>query len=369
MIQHRLKDTTLCIDSCTTVMSDWRACRVSRGTSIREAMQRIEACRRRVALVTASDGRLQGVVTDGDIRRGILDGMSLERPVTEVMNGDPVVAREGSDAEHVAQLMRDNPIHNVPIVDAKGRVVRLETVDDIVVPEERSAPVVVMAGGLGTRLRPITDGQPKPLVEVEDGPILETLIKRLSAQGFRHVYLSVNYEAEMIEEYFGDGSEWGLQVEYLREEKRLGTAGPLGLLPERPSEPILVVNGDLLTTLNFGQLMDFHDEKSPIATMGVRRYRTEIPYGVAEVDGHRITGLEEKPTEEYFVNAGIYVLEPEALGRIPDNTFFDMPELFQLLLEEKRPVTAYPIEEYWRDIARQEDLQRAKDEFSQVFDG
>jgi NDP-sugar pyrophosphorylase family protein len=254
-------------------------------------------------------------------------------------------------------------------VDAKGRVVRLETVDDIVAPEERSTPVVVMAGGLGTRLRPITDDRPKPLVEVEDGPILETLLERLSAQGFCHVYLSVNYEAEMIESHFGDGSEWGLQVEYLREEKRLGTAGPLSLLPERPAESILVVNGDLLTTLNFGQLMDFHDEQSAVATMGVRRYRTEIPYGVAELDGRRITGLEEKPTEEYFVNAGIYVLEPEVLDQIPDDTFFDMPELFRILVEDERHVTAYPIEEYWRDIARQEDLQKAQSEFSEIFDG
>lgn len=349
-------------------MSDWHDCRVSVDASIREAMQQIEACKRRVALVTAKDGRLRGVVTDGDIRRGILDGLSLETKVVEVMNKDPIVVREGSDPNYIAQLMKDNPIHHVPVVDATGRVVRLETVDDIVAPEERSTPVVVMAGGLGTRLRPITDDRPKPLVEVEDGPILETLLERLSAQGFRRVYLSVNYEAEMIEEHFGDGSDWGLQVEYLREEKRLGTAGPLNLLPGRPSEPVLVVNGDLLTTLNFGQLVDFHTEQSPIATMGVRRYRTEVPYGVVEIDGRRVTDLEEKPTVEHFVNAGIYVLEPDVLGKIPDDTFFDMPELFQLLVEEEQHVTAYPIEEYWRDIAREEDLQQAQAEFRKVFD-
>lgn len=206
-------------------------------------------------------------------------------------------------------------------------------------------------------------------MEVEGIPILETLVERLSSQGFHNVYLSVNCEAEMIENHFGTGEEWGVQIEYLRKEKRLGTAGPLSLLPELPQEPVLVLNGDLLTTLDFGQLVDFHQNQSLMATMGVRRYSTEIPYGVVRIDDQRITDIEEKPTEQYFVNAGIYVLEPMTLERIPEDAFFDMPELFQALVEAGRKVTAYPIQEYWRDVGNPEDLQQAQDEFNQVFAG
>lgn len=349
-------------------MPDWRDCRVSPGATIRAAMQQIEDSELRIAVVTAADDKLRGVVTDGDIRRGILDGLSLEQPVADVMNEDPVVVRRGSGQDRITRVMVENRVHQVPVVDTEGKVVRLETIGDRVEQDRRTTPVVIMAGGLGTRLRPITNDRPKPLVEVEGVPILETLLERLAAQGFRRVYLSVNYEAEMIQEHFEDGSSWGLQIEYLREEKRLGTAGPLSLLPKRPTEPVLVLNGDLLTTLDFGRLMDFHGEQGAVATMGVRRHQTEIPYGVVEIENRRIKGLEEKPSEEYFVNAGIYVLEPEALGKIPGDTFFEMPELFQLLVEEEgQDVAAYPIQKYWRDIAHQEDLQRAEAEFRQVF--
>ena len=349
-------------------MSDWHDCRVSPDASIREAMEQIQQSELRIAVVTTEDDEICGVVTDGDIRRGILDDVSLETSITQVMNEDPVVARRGQDPDTIAQLMSRNRIHRVPVVDADGRVVRLETIDHLVGDKERSTPVVILAGGLGTRLRPVTEDRPKPLVEVEGVPILETLIERLSSQGFHDVYLSVNYEAGMIEDYFGAGEKWGVQIEYLREEKRLGTAGPLSLLPELPQEPVLVLNGDLLTTLNFGRLVDFHAEKLPVATMGVRRHRMEVPYGVVELDGRQVTGLEEKPTEQYFVNAGIYVLGPKAMRQVPDDTFFDMPELFQSLVDEGQDIAAYPIQKYWRDIAREEDLQQAQEEFSQVFE-
>jgi len=363
-----MKAPTACTAPRTDVMANWHDCQVLPDASIRTAMQTIEESELRIALITTAGDELRGVVTDGDLRRGILDGLSLERPVTAVMNEDPVVARRGSDPERIAQLMTDHRIHQVPVVDAGGRVVRLMTIDDLVDPEERSTPVVVMAGGLGTRLRPITDDCPKPLVEVEGVPILETLLEQLAEQGFRRVYLSVNYKARMIEEHFEEGAEWGVQIEYLREEKRLGTAGPLSLLPRRPAEPVLVLNGDLMTTMDFGRFVDFHDEQDAVATMGVRRHRVEIPYGVVEIEDRRITDLEEKPSEEYFVNSGVYVLKPAALGAIPDDAFFDMPELFQRLVDEGRDVGAYPIQKYWRDIAHQDDLERAQDEFGQVFE-
>ena len=348
-------------------MSDWHTCRVDPDASIEEAMRRIQESELRIAVVTTDDDRLLGVVTDGDVRRGMLDGMGQEAPVTQIMNEEPVTAQERDDRESIVQMMRRHHVHQIPVVDRQGRVVRLETVDDVIAPNERPNPVVIMAGGLGTRLRPITDDCPKPLVEVGGVPILETILERLSAQGFRHVYLSVNYKADMIEEHFGDGGAWGLQVEYLRERERRGTAGALSLLPERPAHPLLVLNGDLLTTLNFRQLIDFHRRRSVAATMCVRRRDVEIPYGVVETDGHEVSGIEEKPTDRYFVNAGIYVLEPDALGAVPDGQYYDMTEHLQSLVDAGEEVTAYPIRAYWRDVGQKEDLHKAEEEFSQVF--
>lgn len=330
-------------------------------------MRRIQESELRIAVVTTDDDRLLGVVTDGDIRRGMLEGVGQEARVTEVMSESPVTVREQADRESIVQLMREHSIHQVPVVDRQGRVVRLETIDDVIAPNERPNPVVVMAGGLGTRLRPITDDRPKPLVEVGGVPILQTILERLSTQGFRDVYLSVNYKADMIEDHFGDGADWDLQIEYLRERERRGTAGALSLLPERPEDSLLVINGDLLTTVNFGRVVDFHQEQSVSATMCVRGRDVDIPYGVVETDGHQINNIEEKPTNRYFVNAGIYVLEPETLEEVPGDRFYDMTELFQGLVDRGDDVTAYPIQEYWRDVGQKGDLHEAEEEFNQVF--
>jgi dTDP-glucose pyrophosphorylase len=348
-------------------MSDWYTCRVAPGASVKEAMQRIQESELRIAVVTTDDDRLLGVVTDGDIRRAMLEGMGQEVPVTQIMTEDPVTARKHTDRASIVRLMRKHHVHQIPVVDRQGRVVRLESIDDVIGPEERSNLVVVMAGGLGTRLRPITEDCPKPMVEVGGVPILETILERLSAQGFQNVYLSVNYKADMIEEHFGDGRDWGVQVNYLREQKRRGTAGALSLLPERPSDPLLVLNGDLLTTLNFGRLIDFHRKQSVTATMCVRGREVEIPYGVVETDGHEVSGIEEKPTYRHFVNAGIYVLEPDTLDAVPDDQFYDMTEHLQHLIDTGESVTAYPIREYWRDIGQKKDLFEAKEEFENVF--
>lgn len=348
-------------------MPDWHTCRVAPADSIAEAMRRIQESELRIAIVATEDDRLLGVVTDGDIRRGILDGLDQEAPVRKIMSKDPVTARPHDDRASIVQIMRDRKIHHVPVVDAQGRVVRLETIDDVIAPVERPNPVVVMAGGLGTRLRPITDDCPKPLVEIGGVPILQTILERLSTQGFREVYLSVNYKADMIEDHFGDGDKWDLQIEYLRERERRGTAGALSLLPERPEDPLLVLNGDLLTTVNFGRVVDFHQEQSVTATMCVRGRDVDIPYGVVETDGHQINDIEEKPTNRYFVNAGIYVLEPETLDDVPGDQFYDMTELFQGLVDRGDDVTAYPIQEYWRDVGKKKDLDRAQEEFDEVF--
>lgn len=359
-------------------MADWQTCRVAPNASVETAMEHIQASELRIAIVTTDEDRLLGVVTDGDIRRGILDGVGMDAPVTEIMTNRPVTAHENDGQQMIARLMRENRVHQIPVVNDVGRVVRLATVDEVIDretdghggvpdPAHRPNPVVIMAGGLGTRLRPITEDCPKPLVEVGGVPILQTILERLSAQGFQDIYLSVNYKADMIENHFGDGSDWDLEITYLREEERRGTAGALSLLPEQPDHPLLVMNGDLLTTLRFGGLIDFHRKQSVSGTMCVRGRDVDIPYGVIETNGHEIADIEEKPTDRYFVNAGIYVLEPETLSHVPDGEFYDMTELFQRLVDRGADVTAYPIQEYWRDVGKKKDLDRAQEEFEQVF--
>lgn len=335
--------------------------------TIEEARRRIEDSGLRMAVVTTPDTRLRGVVTNGEIRRSLLKGFGPDASVRAVMTTHPVTARPGEKPHALRARMRRHQVHQVPVVDENRQVVGMKTRRSPAETQARATPVVVMAGGLGTRLRPITEDRPKPLVEVGGVPILQTLLERLSAQGFRDIYLSVNYKADMIEDRFGSGADWGLKIKYLRENERRGTAGALSLLPERPEHPLLVLNGDLLTTLNFGRLVDFHTKQSVRATMCVRSRDIDIPYGVIETDGHTIADLEEKPTNRYFVNAGIYVLEPETLGCVPGDQFFDMTQLFQRLLDQGKGIAAYPVREYWRDIGEVEDLKKAEEEFDQVF--
>lgn len=349
-------------------MIDWRKISVRPEQTIRKALQVIDEGGVQIAIVADDQDRLQGVATDGDIRRGILDDIDLDAPVRSVMNEDPVTARPQEDRQSLIDCMRARRIHQIPLVDDDGRIVGIEVLDDLLEPEARPNPVVLMAGGLGTRLRPLTEDCPKPLLEVGDQPILETILEGFIAHGFHRFYLSVNYKAGMIENYFGDGSDWGVDISYVHEEQRLGTAGPLSLLPDRPDETMIVMNGDLLTKLNFAHLLDFHRKHGAAATMCVREHETQVPYGVVETDDQYMTGLEEKPTERYFVNAGIYALEPETLDLIPKNEFFDMTELFEQLVDRERHVTVFPVREYWQDVGRKEEFRRVNGEYEEVFE-
>jgi NDP-sugar pyrophosphorylase family protein len=224
-----------------------------------------------------------------------------------------------------------------------------------------------MAGGLGTRLRPLTENTPKPLLPVGGRPLLETIVENFANQGFQKIFLSVNYKAEMFEQHFGDGSRFGVQIEYIHESDRMGTAGALTMLPSRPENPLIVMNADLLTTLDFRQFLEFHRAHRAKATMGVREYAFQVPYGVVEADGERLVSISEKPVHQFFVSAGMYILEPEVLDRIPAGCFFDMPTLFQSMLDEKVDAAVFPVREYWLDIGRLDDLERAQVEFGKFF--
>ena len=347
---------------------NWTDSVVHPSDSIQEAMQHIDESGLQIAVVADEDNYLQGVVTDGDIRRGILEGVDLDSSVRKVMNDVPITAHPQEDRQSLIDKMQARRIHQIPLVDDEGRVVSIEVLDDLLQPEERPNPVVIMAGGLGTRLHPLTEDCPKPLLEVGDQPILETILEGFVTHGFHRFYLSVNYKSGMIEDYFGDGSDWGVDITYLHEEQRLGTAGPLALLPERPDEPLVVINGDLLTKLNFAHLLDYHRDQGAVATMCVREHETQVPYGVIATEDQRMTGIEEKPTERYFVNAGIYVLEPETLDLVPENEFFDMPELFEALMDREAEATVFPVREYWQDVGQKEDFRRANGEYKDVFE-
>ncbi len=348
-------------------MIDWHTISVTPRQSIRETLQVIDEGSLQIALVVDDRDQLQGVVTDGDIRRGLLEDLKLDAPITSVMNEDPLTAHPQDGRQGLVDTMRARRIHQIPVVDHEGYVVGVEILDDLLEPEARPNSVVLMAGGLGTRLRPLTEDCPKPLLEVGNKPILETILEGFIAHGFHRFYLSVNYKAGMIEDYFGDGSDWDVDITYIHEEERLGTAGPLSLLPERPDETIIVMNGDLLTKLNFAYLMDFHREHGAAATMCVREHETQVPYGVIETDDQYMQAIEEKPTERYFVNAGIYMLEPETLDYVPENQFFDMPDLFERILEKGKEATVFPVREYWQDVGRKEDFHRVNGEYDEVF--
>lgn len=348
-------------------MKDFALTLVGPAMPILQAIKAIEAGSRQIALVVDDDRRLLGTVTDGDIRRGILRGIGLDQPVSAVMNSRPLTANVDQGRDAVLRLMRDREIHQIPLLDSGGRLVGLETLDELIHRDQVDVWVVLMAGGLGTRLRPLTENTPKPLLPVGGRPLLETIIENFANQGFRRIFLSVNYKAEMFEQHFGDGSRYGVSIEYIHEPDRMGTAGALTLLPSRPENPVIVMNADLLTTLDFRQLLEFHRSHRAKATMGVREYSFQVPYGVVKADQARLLSITEKPVQQFFVSAGMYVLEPDALNFIPNDTFYDMPTLFEALLAQGAEASVFPVREYWLDIGRLDDLERAQSEFGKVF--
>lgn len=349
-------------------MQNWRESLVQPSYSIRQTIEVIDQSALKVALVIDENGRLIGTVTDGDIRRALLKGVQLGEPVVQIMHAQPFVVQPGAAREDVVRLMKAREIKHVPVVDGNGVLQGVHTVEEFLGTSPRDNWVVLMAGGLGSRLAPLTDKCPKPMLKIGDKPILETIVNNFAEQGFSRFFFSVNYMADMIKNHFRDGSRWGVTIEYLEETKKLGTAGSLSLLQEQPNLPCIVMNGDLLTKVDFRSLMDFHTEHQSSATMCVREYDFQVPYGVVNVDGERITEIVEKPVHRFFVNAGIYCLAPEALAHIPRDEFFDMPSLFQQLIGQGSKTCSFPIREYWLDIGRISDFERANAEFMEVFE-
>ena len=293
--------------------------------------------------------------------------MTLELCISTVMNENPRVAVLGDDQETTLARMRAAQVRQMPILDAAGFLVGLETLDELQEAQARENPVIIMAGGLGKRLTPLTENCPKPMLLVGGKPILETILLSFLGHGFRHFYISVNHRAEMIKEYFGDGSRWGASIEYLSEDRSLGTAGALSLLPVKPIVPMIVTNGDILTKANFDHLLQFHVEHKSRATMCVCEYEYQVPYGVIRLNGHQILEIQEKPRQKFLVNAGIYALDPDVLGLVVADEHIDMTTLIERVARENWETAVFPLREYWMDIGRHADLDRANAEFNLQF--
>ena len=329
--------------------------------SITEALAVLNRSGIGLALVVNEDSELLGTVTDGDVRRALLRDVRLEEPVERIMNPHPVTAPLGTPRDDLLAMMRVRRKRQIPLL-ADGQVVDIAWQDQFLEMDQTTsptAPVVIMCGGLGTRLRPLTEDTPKPLLHVGGKPVLQHMIEGLAEHRFKQIYLAINYQAEKIERYCADGQQWGVRLDYVRESKLLGTAGALSLLRERLVEPTLVLNGDLLTGIKYAKLLEFHLERNFDLTMGVKPYQIQVPYGVVNLEGDQVRQLEEKPMYSFFTNAGIYVLNPEVIALIPYNEYYDMTDLIDQVLARHGRVGAFPVHEYWLDVGQHADYERA----------
>lgn len=312
---------------------------------------------------------LSGTITDGDVRRSLLNGCALSDKAIKAANKTPQVATIGMSKMELLTLLNKYQFRQMPLVEEHGAVVGLAHIDDLQVEVGKATnPVVLMAGGLGERLRPLTNKTPKPLLQIGDKPLLQSILESFVEQNFQTFYIAVNYQADAIKDHFGDGSSWGVNICYLEEKNRMGTAGALTLLPEEPTEPVIVMNGDLVTRTRFQDLLDFHAEQNSKATMCVREYDFQVPFGVVSIDDNRICSIDEKPLHRFFVNAGIYVLDPNVIAAIPKDERTDMTRVFERTIAEGNETAAFPIHEYWLDIGRIDDLERAQSDFAKGHD-
>ena len=333
--------------------------------SLLDTIAAISKGTKQIALVIDDAGVLLGTVTDGDIRRGLLRGLDMKALVTEVMNPNPTTASLGDDAQTVMVEQLARMIHSVPVIDGSGKVVGLFTDADLVTPDEITTPVVLMAGGKGVRLYPLTKDVPKPMLKIGDMPIIEIILRKLKSQGFKNVFISVNYLGNIIEEHIKDGAWLGLNVTYLHESQPLGTAGALGQLNGKLNEAFIVMNSDLLTNCDFRQVIRFHKKTGAKGTLGVREYSFQIPYGVVNINGTEVESISEKPLHRSMVSAGIYALDPWALSLVPADEYCDMPTLLDKIKAEGEKVSAFPIHESWLDIGRHDDLNDARNNVEQ----
>lgn len=345
-------------------MKSWRKALVNSSATLEQAIEVLDKAALRIALIVGQSDKLLGTLTDGDVRRALLNQRSLQIPVTEIMNAQPKTAEQSWTKSRMLDLMEQYDLLHLPLLDGEGRVVELFSLNYMLNKHCHNNPVFLMAGGFGRRLRPLTNNCPKPMLQVGDKPILEQILLRFIEAGFYRFYISTHYMSDVITGYFGNGQKWGVSIQYIREDRPLGTGGALGLLPhDEIDNPMVVMNGDLLTSISLPSLLEFHERNSSVATMCVREYEYQVPYGVIKSEGMQIKSMIEKPVHRFFVNAGIYLLEPELVKSVPRGSRVDMPTLLELEIDRGKPVAMFPIHEYWLDIGRMDDFETAQKNF------
>lgn len=332
---------------------------VKRTSNLMEVIKCINDNPEKVALAIDEDERLVGIVTDGDIRRALIDGAQSKDPISKYMSSDPIYIEENAKMDLQRYMIKKN-IRHLPVVDSERKILRLEFLHSLVKMKKEDNWVFLFAGGLGERLQPLTNDLPKPLIKVGNKPILEDILNSFQDEGFNKFFISVNYKSEMIEEYFGDGGKIGCKIEYIKESKSLGTAGSIANIPREITKPMIVMNGDILTKLSFTALLDFHNDSNSDFTTCIRQIELSIPFGVVKAEEQKLISIVEKPSQKYNINAGIYILNPSVISYLQKDQKIDMPELLNLLINKKKNVSVFPIHEYWIDIGRKGDLKQAE---------
>jgi dTDP-glucose pyrophosphorylase len=348
--------------------ADLRGLCISPSDTIKQSVVCIDRGGCGIALVVDDERRLIGTITDGDVRRAMLTAIDLDSPVSVLLERKatspyprPLTSPIGTDHAVLLQMMKEHVIYQIPLLDGAGRVAGLSTWENLVGTQDLPLQAVIMAGGLGLRMRPLTEDLPKPMLPVGGRPLMEHIVEQLQQVGIRHVSVTTHHMAEKIVEHFGDGLAFGVELNYVNEDHPLGTGGALGLLPT-PNQPLLVINGDILTQLDFRAMLTFHQEHHAEMTVTVRRYDVQVPFGVVECDGSFVVAFREKPEMKVLVNAGIYLIEPSVFDLIPSGKHFNITDLIQWLLDANRKVVSFPIREYWLDIGQHVDYAQAQED-------
>lgn len=347
-------------------MQNWHSLTVPSTSTLRQALEVLNLAGSNFVLIVDGDNKLLGTLTDGDVRRSLLNGEMLEDLVSNSMNENFIHCLETHSTSEITALLERHQINYLPALTHSGELVAVHSGDDNHLFPSRTA--LIMAGGLGSRLKPLTDDCPKPMLKVGDKPILQVIIERLASQGFTMIYISINYLGEQIRSYFGDGHAFNVSIKYIEESNKLGTAGAMGLLPKSLHEPIVVLNGDVLTKANYAGLVDYHQQHNALISIGLSKQEITIPYGVVNLDKEKVLSIDEKPTQAYYVSAGIYCVSSEVFGILKGQEYLDMPDLIQEHVELNNAVVGFPLHEYWADIGIKSDYKQANVTFKEIFE-
>ena len=347
-------------------MKNIKKIKINQDATIKQTLKVISDGNIKIAIVVDKNDKLLGTLTDGDIRRGFLKGLDINSSIKSIIFKNPISAKENDTKKKILKTALSKKIYQIPVVDNKGKVIGIHVLDELMEePNKKSNLVVVMAGGKGMRLRPLTKNIPKPMLKVGNKPILQTIVEKFRESGYKNFIICVNYKKKIIMDYFGNGKKFDAQIKYVHEKTRMGTAGALSLL-KKPDEPFFVINADVLTNLDFEKMLNFHQSHNSKATMCVKEYNIKLPYGEVKVNNEDIVSIEEKPKHKFFVNAGIYILSPKCIDLIP-NKFYDMPSLFKKMIEKKEKTISFPLGEYWLDIGKSSDYEKAILEYNSIL--